>query len=303
MSVNTLNKTESLSRFVEALQARTTVARDTSDQDDRLGRSLAHAMGRDLGPDIAGLARFHFESATRTEIGAWSAEQPGQGMMVRCLSEAGEEGEDPAPSLLATMEMQSIRDVATLLLGGTISAHMDKGEKPLTRIEQSICDMLWRDLVVAIAKETKHEIGMPSLGRPDDADLSAVKDKRVLVLRFTMSVGERDGMMQLAIPADRLPLYQPAPSAAATSAHKASSPHDANAPRFGSLKVEATIRLSGGMLSYREIEALEVGSVIPLADAAFSNCIMQIGQEVLATARVGKSGDHYCIRVNEDVAD
>ncbi len=56
------------------------------------------------------------------------------------------------------------------------------------------------------------------------------------------------------------------------------------------------------MLTYREIEQLEVGSVIPLADASFSNCIMQVGEEVLATARVGKSGDHYCIRINDDPA-
>ncbi|MCP1200907.1 FliM/FliN family flagellar motor switch protein [Notoacmeibacter sp. MSK16QG-6] len=301
MSVNTLSKPESLSRFVEALQARTTVARDTSDQDERLGRSLAQRMSGDLGPDIAGLAKFHFESATRTELGAWHAEQPGQGLMVRCMT--GVEDEQ-TPALLATMEMQSVRDVATLLLGGTVSANADKGDKPLTRIEQSICDMLWRDLIVAVGKETKHEIGVPDLCRPAEVDLTAVKDKRVLVMQFTVKVGERDSMMQLAIPADRLPVNIPAapPAAAAGAAAKASG-HDEGGPKFGSLRVEATIRLSGGMLTYRQIEEMEVGSVLPLADAAFSNCIMQVGQEVLATARVGKSGDHYCIRINDDSAN
>lgn len=300
MSVNTLSKPESLSRFVEALQARTTVARDTSDQDDRLGRSLAQRMSGDLGPDIAGLARFHFESATRTELGAWHAEQPAQGLMVRCLT--GVEN-DTTPALLATMEMQSVRDVATLLLGGTIAANTDKGDKPLTRIEQSICDMLWRDLIVAIGKETKHEIGMPDLCRPAEVDLTEVKDKRVLVMQFTVKVGERDGMMQLAIPADRLPLNIPSSPPHADKRSVAVSGHgDQDGPRFGGLRVEATIRLSGGMLTYRQIEEMEVGSVIPLADASFSNCIMQVGQEILATARVGKSGDHYCIRINDDIA-
>ncbi len=301
MSVNTLSKPESLSRFVEALQARTTVARDTSDQDERLGRSLAQKMSSDLGPDIAGLAQFHLESATRTELGAWHAEQPAQGLMVRCMT--GNE-EEVIPALLATMEMQSVRDVATLLLGGTLSANTDKGEKPLTRIEQSICDMLWRDLIVAVGKETRHEIGLPDLCRPGEIDLAEVKDKRVLVLQFTIKVGERDGMMQLAIPADRLPVAMPSapPVAAAGHAATGTGHADQGSPRFGSLKVEATIRLSGGMLTYRQIEEMEVGSVLPLADAAFSNCIMQVGQEVLATARVGKSGDHYCIRINDESA-
>ncbi len=206
MSLNTLSKTESLSRFVEALQARTTVARDTSDQDERLGRALAHAMTGDLGPDIAGLARFSFESATRTEIGAWHAEQSANSVLVRCGDGLdANKGEMAAPTLLATVEMQSVRDVATLLLGGTLSATSEKSDKPLTRIEQSICDMLWRDLIVAIGKETKHEIGMPELCRSAEVDLTVIKAKRVLVLRFTVTVGGRDGMMQMTIPVERLP--------------------------------------------------------------------------------------------------
>lgn len=187
--------------------------------------------------------------------------------------------------------------IEAVMGGGGLEAPFDMGERPLSRIETAMLDLLSNRLAGEIAKGLESEYGRPFSHFPEEdrsggAPIAAERAS----FRFLINVFGHSGEIRMSMPRNELLQQIKAADTGAEDTEQVLAKQQLQR-QVGRSDVPVMVTLGPEMLSVAEVTGLRPGRMIELASTAATPVTLWSGGVAAFEGRLLRAGDRLAISI------